>query len=243
MILAGAWACAGRAPESESSLPQGATPADTAPVLTDAPPDSMSATRPPHVDRPPDDEADPSADAASQDEAAPAATEVATLGAGCFWCIEAVLLQVEGVRAVRSGYMGGRVENPTYQEICTGRTGHAEVVEVTFDPAVLSYEHLLAWFWKLHDPTTLNRQGADVGTQYRSAIFVHSEEQRRVAEASKAAQDASGTFADPIVTEITDAESFWVAEDYHQDYYRQNKRQPYCRAVIAPKLDKLGLED
>lgn len=169
--------------------------------------------------------------------------EIATLGAGCFWCIEAVLLQVDGIESVRSGYMGGELENPTYKDICTGRTGHAEVVEVTFDPQVLPYEHLLEWFWKLHDPTTLNRQGNDIGTQYRSAIFVHSGDQRTRAEASRKAKDASGEFSSPIVTEIVDAETFWVAEDYHQDYYRQNKQQGYCRAVIAPKLDKLGLED
>lgn len=172
----------------------------------------------------------------------PSTHEIATLGAGCFWCVEAVLQQVDGVVALRSGYMGGHTENPTYKDICTGTTGHAEVVEVTFDPAVLSYEELLRWFWQLHDPTTLNRQGNDVGTQYRSAIFVHSDEQRAVAEASLKQYDASDMYADPFVTEITDAETFYVAEDYHQDYYRQNKGQAYCHFVIAPKLDKLGLD-
>lgn len=167
-------------------------------------------------------------------------TELATLGAGCFWCVEAVLEQVDGILGVESGYMGGSVENPTYKAVCTGQTGHAEVVQVTFDPSVISYEAVLAWFWQLHDPTTLNRQGADVGTQYRSAIFTHSDEQRAAAEASKA--KAQENFSSPIVTEITPASEFYVAEDYHQDYYRQNRQQGYCRMVIAPKLDKLGLE-
>jgi peptide-methionine (S)-S-oxide reductase len=166
--------------------------------------------------------------------------ETATLGAGCFWCVEAVLLQVDGVREVTSGYMGGDSARRTYQEVCTGTTGHAEVVQVRFDKAVLPYEHLLAWFWRLHDPTTLNRQGADVGTQYRSAIFVHSDAQRESAERSLAAAQAD--FGDPIVTEIAEAGDFWPAEDYHRDYYRLNGAQPYCRMVIAPKLEKLGLE-
>lgn len=173
--------------------------------------------------------------------AAPAAEEKATFGAGCFWCVEAVLEQLDGVTDVTSGYMGGSVENPTYEQVCSGRTGHAEVVQVTFDPSVISYDTLLDWFWKLHDPTTLNRQGADVGTQYRSAIFVHSDVQRAAAERSKRA--AQPRFADPIVTEITDATAYYLAEDYHQDYYRLNTRQGYCRAVIAPKLNKLGLDD
>ncbi|MEM7199061.1 MAG: peptide-methionine (S)-S-oxide reductase MsrA [Planctomycetota bacterium] len=167
-------------------------------------------------------------------------TELATLGAGCFWCVEAVLLQIEGVTRVVSGYMGGEIENPTYEDICGGTTGHAEVTQVHFDPSVLSYARLLEWFWQLHDPTTLNRQGNDVGTQYRSAIFYHSDAQREAAEASKlAAQDR---FTDPIVTEITAASTFWSAEGYHQDYYRQNPSQAYCRVVIAPKLDHLGLD-
>lgn len=168
--------------------------------------------------------------------------ELATLGAGCFWCIEAVLQQVKGVLGVQSGYMGGSLENPTYRDICTGATGHAEVVQVRFDPAVLPYEHLLAWFWRLHDPTTLNRQGNDVGTQYRSAIFTHSEEQQRVARASKEAAERSGEFSSPIVTEITPASTFYSAEGYHQNYYQDNAQAGYCRMVIAPKLDKLGLE-
>ena len=166
--------------------------------------------------------------------------ETLTLGSGCFWCSEAVLEQVEGVRDVVSGYMGGDTPDPTYKEVCTGRTGHAEVVQVRFDPKVLPLDDLLAWFWKLHDPTTLNRQGADVGTQYRSAIFYHSEAQREAALRSMEAAQAD--FSDPIVTEITAAGTFYPAEDYHQDYYRANKNQGYCRAVIAPKLDKLDLE-
>ncbi len=167
-------------------------------------------------------------------------TESVTLGAGCFWCVEAVLEQIDGVTSVTSGYMGGHTENPTYKDICTGATGHAEVTRVDFDPAVLPFAHVLAWFWRLHDPTTLNRQGNDVGTQYRSAIFYHSEAQRDAAEASKAA--AAGDFRDPIVTEISAASTFYPAEEYHQEYYRQNKSEGYCRMVIAPKLGKLGLD-
>ncbi len=170
-------------------------------------------------------------------------SRIATFGAGCFWCVEAVLEQVDGVLSVTSGYMGGDVENPTYNAVCTGATGHAEVVQVTFDPDVLSYEALLEWFWKLHDPTTLNRQGGDRGTQYRSAIFYHDDAQRAAAIASKEKKDASGAFADPIVTEITAASTFYKAEVKHQDYYRLNKNEnPYCPAVIAPKLEKLGLK-
>ncbi len=168
--------------------------------------------------------------------------ELVTLGAGCFWCVEAVLERVDGILEVTSGYMGGDLENPSYEAVCTGRTGHAEVVQVAFDPSRLSFEELLGWFWRLHDPTTLNRQGADTGTQYRSAIFYHSEAQKNAAEASKAEMDASGAFASPIVTEIVPASTFWPAEAYHQDFYRLNPNQPYCRAVIPPKLEKLGLE-
>ena len=166
--------------------------------------------------------------------------ETATLGAGCFWCIEAVLEQVDGVESVVSGYMGGQTENPTYEDICTGQSGHAEVVQVTFDPAILPYTELLDWFWRAHDPTTLNRQGADRGTQYRSAIFTHSPAQLSQATTSKA--DVAPTFADPIVTEVTPASTFYPAETYHQGYYGQNASQGYCRAIIAPKLKKLGLK-
>ena len=168
-------------------------------------------------------------------------TETATLGAGCYWCAEAVYRQLDGVFTVTSGFMGGSVKNPTYEQVCTGDTGHAEVVRIVFDPKKIPYEKILAWFWELHDPTTLNRQGNDVGTQYRSAIFYHSEEQKKTAEASKAA--AAKNFKDTIVTEITKASEFHPAPDYHQDYYFQNKsKNPYCRFVIEPKLKKLKLD-
>ena len=169
-------------------------------------------------------------------------TAIATFGAGCFWCVEAVLSRLDGVERVRPGYMGGDVEDPSYERVCSGDTGHAEVVQVDFDPARIPYEHLLAWFWKLHDPTTLNRQGADVGTQYRSVIFWHDDAQRDAAIASKAALDKSGAHSAPVVTEISEATTFWAAEGYHHDFYAQNKGHGYCRAVIAPKLEKLGFE-
>ena len=164
--------------------------------------------------------------------------ETVTLGAGCFWCVEALFLDLEGVHSVESGYAGGSVENPTYQQICTGTTGHAEVIQVTFDPAVISFADLLYVFWRTHDPTTLNRQGADAGTQYRSAIFYHSEEQKAVAEKSKQETDASDLWTDPIVTEITPVSNYYKAEDYHQNYFELNPNQPYCRAVIDPKVQK-----
>lgn len=167
-------------------------------------------------------------------------TELATLGGGCFWCIEAVYEQIPGVLKVVSGYAGGHVKNPTYEQVCSGATGHAEVAQITFDPARLSYENLLRWFWKAHDPTTLNRQGADVGTQYRSAIFTHSDEQRLHAERSRT--DAQADWADPIVTEIQPLERFYPAEDYHQQYYRNHASAPYCMFVIRPKLKKLNME-
>ncbi|MGE9271464.1 MAG: peptide-methionine (S)-S-oxide reductase MsrA [Verrucomicrobiales bacterium] len=173
--------------------------------------------------------------------AAPENAEVITLGAGCFWCVEAVFGQIEGVYSAVSGYMGGTVANPTYEAVCSGTTGHAEVVQVTYDPEKISTEKVLAWFWELHDPTTLNRQGADVGTQYRSAIFFHNETQHKIAEASKEA--AAGDHEDPIVTEITKASTFYPAEGYHQDYYFENKKKnSYCRLVIEPKLKKLKLD-
>lgn len=173
-------------------------------------------------------------------EATQPTLETATFGAGCFWCVEAVFEQIEGVHAVESGYMGGQVDNPTYRQICTGSTGHAEVTRIEFDPEVVDYETLLDWLWRSHDPTTLNRQGADRGTQYRSAIFYHSEAQRQAAERSKAAAQAQ--FAEPIVTEISPAVTFYPAEAYHQDYYRLNPSAPYCQMVIRPKLNKLALE-
>jgi peptide-methionine (S)-S-oxide reductase len=172
--------------------------------------------------------------------AAPAGAAVITLGAGCFWCTEAVYQQLPGVLEVTSGYMGGHVVKPTYEQICDGDTGHAEVTRIVYDPAKAPLEKLLDTFWKSHDPTTLNRQGADVGTQYRSAIFYETEAQRETAEKSKAAAQAK--FSEPIVTEITKAAEFYPAENYHQDYYKRNKdRNPYCRVVIAPKLNKLGM--
>jgi peptide-methionine (S)-S-oxide reductase len=167
--------------------------------------------------------------------------ETITLGAGCFWCIEAVLLRIKGVESVVSGYMGGQIVNPTYEQVCTGRTGHAEVVQVRFDPEVMPLDQLLDVFWQLHDPTTLNRQGFDVGTQYRSAIFYHDAEQKEAAQKSKDKWNESGKFRDPIVTEITAASEFYKAEAYHQDYFAKNPRNPYCRANILPKFKKLGL--
>ncbi len=169
--------------------------------------------------------------------------EVATLGGGCFWCTEAVMERLEGVSDVVSGYMGGHVENPTYEQICTKTTGHAEVIEVTFDPSVISFEEILDVFWQAHDPTTLNQQGADRGPQYRSVIFYHSPEQRNIAMQSMKKLNESGAYSDPAVTEIVEASKFWVAEDYHQNYYELNKNSnPYCRAVISPKMKKLGFE-
>ena len=169
-------------------------------------------------------------------------TEVATLGGGCFWCLEAVYEELRGVEKVESGYSGGPVPNPTYRQVCTGTTGHAEVVQVTFDPEVVSYSEILEVFLTIHDPTTLNRQGADVGPQYRSAIFYHDEEQRRVAEGVLSELEAKGVWDDPIVTEVTPFDAFYVAEDYHQGYYRNNEYQPYCQVVIAPKVAKFRKE-
>jgi peptide-methionine (S)-S-oxide reductase len=171
----------------------------------------------------------------------PEGAEKITLGAGCFWCVEAAYAQLDGVYSATSGYMGGTVANPTYEQICTKTTGHAEVVQVVFDPKKITAERVLAWFWDLHDPTTLNRQGADEGPQYRSAIYFQDDEQKKVAEASKTAAQAN--FKDPIVTEITKATTFYAAEQYHQDYYNQNKsKNPYCKYVIEPKLKKLKLD-
>ena len=170
------------------------------------------------------------------------AVELATLGAGCFWCIEAVLEQIDGVTGVRSGFTGGELPNPSYRDICTGLTGHAEVVEVQFDPAVLSYTALLDWFWRLHDPTTLNRQGADTGTQYRSVIFYNDDHQKEIAEQTMAETDASGLWSNPIVTEISPIPTFYPAEDYHQNYYQSNPSQPYCTVIISPKIQKLKKE-
>ena len=163
----------------------------------------------------------------------------ATFGAGCFWCVEAVFERLEGVVDVIPGYSGGHKNNPTYKEICTGMTGHAEVAQITFDPKIITFYDLLNMFWKSHDPTTRNRQGNDIGTQYRSAIFYHNNEQKTIAEKSKKKVDNSNIFSNPIVTEITKLEKFWVAEDYHNNYYNNNMNQPYCKFIIKPKLDKL----
>lgn len=170
-------------------------------------------------------------------EPAPA-IETATFGAGCFWCVEAVMQRLEGVRSVTSGYSGGAKPDPTYQEVCTGETGHAEAVQVTFDASKISYEALLEVFFKTHDPTTLNRQGGDEGTQYRSAIFHHNDRQRQVAEQIKKELDAAKIWRSPIVTEIVPFEKFYAAEGYHQDYYNRNPGKGYCVAVIGPKLEK-----
>ena len=164
-------------------------------------------------------------------------TETATLGAGCFWCVEAVFQDLKGVYKVESGYTGGHVKNPDYREVCNGTTGHAEVARIMFDPEVISFETLLEVFWTTHDPTTLNRQGNDVGTQYRSAIYYHSEEQKATAEASKNGY-AKKLWGDKIVTEITEASKFYVAEDYHQNYYNDNPNAGYCRVIINPKVRK-----
>ena len=171
-------------------------------------------------------------------QAAPDGKEIATLGGGCFWCLEAVFDNLQGVAAVESGYTGGKNTNPTYKEICNGDTGHAEVVRVTFDPKVISFREILEVFFTIHDPTTLNRQGNDAGTQYRSAIFYHTPEQQSTAGKFIAELTAEKAFADPIVTEVTAAPAFYVAEDYHQEYFVNNGNQPYCQFVVAPKVAK-----
>lgn len=164
-------------------------------------------------------------------------TELATFGGGCFWCVEAIFKQVPGVIAVTSGYAGGYTKNPTYKEVCSGTTGHAEVVQVEYDPQKVSYKGLLDVFWKSHDPTSLNRQGADVGTQYRSIILYHNEEQKKIAEESK--KEVSKNFDKPIVTEIVPLDKFYKAEEYHQDFYAKNPNYSYCSIVIKPKLEKI----
>jgi peptide-methionine (S)-S-oxide reductase len=165
--------------------------------------------------------------------------ELATFGSGCFWCTEAVFQRMKGVDKVESGYAGGHVDQPTYHQVCGGDTGHAEVVQVHYDPSQVSYEQLLEVFWKTHDPTTLNRQGNDFGTQYRSVIFYHSEEQKKLAEEYKKKLEAAKIWEDPIVTEISPFTNFYSAEDYHQNYYNDNRSQPYCSFVIRPKIEKL----
>jgi peptide-methionine (S)-S-oxide reductase len=169
----------------------------------------------------------------------PGGTEVATFGSGCFWCTEAVFQQIKGVTKVESGYSGGSVPNPTYAQVCSGTTGHAEVVQVTFAPAVVTYPELLEVFWRSHDPTTRDRQGHDTGPQYRSVVFTHSDRQREQAERYKRMIDAAGVYPAPLVTEVVPFSVFYPAEGYHQNYFASNPRQPYCRAVIAPKVEKL----
>jgi peptide-methionine (S)-S-oxide reductase len=164
--------------------------------------------------------------------------ELATLAGGCFWCLEAVYKELRGVERVVSGYAGGHVERPNYRDVCDGTTGHAEVVQITFDPSLVSYKELLEVFFTIHDPTTLNRQGADVGTQYRSAVFYHSPEQREMAEQTIAEMEAARVWDSPIVTEVAPLTKFYPAEDYHQDYFEKNPSQPYCRAVVEPKVSK-----
>ena len=176
---------------------------------------------------------------ATRPAAGVAGKATATFGAGCFWCTEAVFQQLKGVQSVVSGYTGGSVKNPTYQQVCSGTTGHAEAIQVHYDPSAISYEELLEVFWKTHDPTTQDQQGNDFGPQYRSAIFYHDGEQKALAEHYKQKLDASGLFPAPIVTEIVPSTEFYPAEAYHQNYYNQNASQPYCRAVIRPKLAKL----
>ncbi len=168
--------------------------------------------------------------------------ETATFAAGCFWCVEAVFSRLKGVEKVVSGYAGGTVPNPTYHEVCTGATGHAEAVQITFDPQAITFAELLDVFWRSHDPTTLNRQGADVGTQYRSVIFCHDEGQLEIATRSKREIEEAGLWSAPIVTDIVPFAGFYSAENYHQDYYRMNPSQPYCRLVIDPKIRKLQKE-
>jgi peptide-methionine (S)-S-oxide reductase len=220
-----------------SEPPAVRTPASTPTAPTPAQPTAnATTTTPPHTPQTPVAMATPD----STPPAPNVPTELATFGSGCFWCSEAVLERLDGVLDVVSGYCGGAVDRPTYEQVCTGTTGHAEVVQVTFDPKRITYEHLLEYFFKLHDPTTLNRQGPDEGTQYRSAIFYHSEQQKQVAEQTIAKLQPK--FHNGIVTEVTAAPHFWPAEDYHQDYFTKNPNNRYCRAMIPPKLQKLGLD-
>lgn len=172
------------------------------------------------------------------EESSAVKTDTATFGTGCFWCTEAIFQQLNGVLKVTSGYTGGHVKNPSYEQVCDGTTGHAEVIQMVYDPAKITFDELLEVFWETHDPTTLNRQGNDVGTQYRSAVFYHNAEQKEKAEKYKAALDKSGAFSNKIVTEVTPVSAFYVAENYHQNYYNRNGSQPYCNFVIRPKMEK-----
>jgi peptide-methionine (S)-S-oxide reductase len=165
---------------------------------------------------------------------------LATFGGGCFWCLEAIFSRLNGVEKVISGYCGGHMDNPSYEKVCSGDTGHAEVVQITYDPKIISFEGLLEVFWKSHDPTTKNRQGNDIGTQYRSVIFYHNPDQKELANSGKASLEAEGIWGNPIVTEIEPLVRFWPAEDYHQDYYRNNPSGGYCAMVIRPKLEKFN---
>lgn len=238
--------------EGDASVPGGETEVTVAPAEETAKPaespaeDALAAKEKPGV-------ADASAEvlpvpvpeqvAMKKGEAVKAGKELATIGGGCFWCTEAVMERLEGVSTVVSGYMGGHVENPSYEQVCTKTTGHAEVIQITFDPAVITFDEILDVFWQAHDPTTLNQQGADRGPQYRSVVYYHSAAQKNAAEQSKAKLDQSGMYSDPAVTEISNADTFWVAEEGHQDYYELNKdSNPYCRVVISPKLKKLGMD-
>jgi peptide-methionine (S)-S-oxide reductase len=165
-------------------------------------------------------------------------SQTATFGAGCFWCIETIFTELKGVHSASSGYEGGSTDNPAYKDICTGTTGHAEVIKIKYDSTVISYKQLLEVFWQIHDPTTLNRQGNDIGTQYRSVVFYHNDYQKKTAEFYKVELEKAKVYNDPIVTEISPASTFYIAENYHQDYYSNNQQQPYCRLVITPKVEK-----
>jgi methionine-S-sulfoxide reductase len=198
----------------------------------------MATTRSSNADDANSGTGEAAAPSRAADDATQPGLDQVTFGSGCFWCTEAFFSELKGVKSAVSGYSGGRVANPSYKLVCTGTTGHAEVVQVTYDPAEISFAELLAVFWQTHDPTTLNAQGADVGTQYRSAIFYHTDEQRAEAERFKQKLDESGAFRGPIVTEITKFDKFYPAEDDHQQYYAENPRAPYCRAVIRPKMAK-----
>jgi len=173
-----------------------------------------------------------------QTEGRGSSSEIATIGGGCFWCLEAVFVEMRGVESVASGYMGGNTKDPSYQEVCGGNSGHAEVVQITFNPGIVTFQEILEVFFVIHDPTTLNFQGNDVGTQYRSVVFYHSAEQRKIAEQVIADLEKAKCWGDPIVTEVTAASPFYVAEDYHQAYFARNQYQPYCRFVVAPKVAK-----
>ena len=168
--------------------------------------------------------------------------ESATLGGGCFWCLEAIFSRLEGVKSVTPGYSGGNIQNPTYEQVCTGETGHAEVVRIDYDPKIINYKTLIDWFWRCHDPTTLNRQGGDIGTQYRSVVFYQNEAQKAAVQQAKKDADMSGMYVDQIVTEISALLEFFPAEDYHFDYYNKNPNAGYCSYIIRPKLAKLNLE-